>query len=519
MRKIVVLCSPTSEVWKDILSGLYTDEKFYPPLGLLLVAQALRNAGYAIKLYDGNYNLGYKDDLSRYVRENKKDIVYVGFYLALLQIKDCIAAIEEVKLLNSGISIVVGGPLPEAFGGMVIKSGLIDICCTGDGADVSVRLADSLSSGGDLSSISNITFKDNQQVISNPVKERDSLDNENKISYEEFIDIDWYADKFSIYLPRQYDKSIKRAMPILTGLGCSYKCAFCQNALLGHNHISLPAEDIVEQIAYYNKNFNIDSFSIFDEDFFIDKTRLFKFLELLKKADLDIKWGTQCRANYFNDNYINDKLLKELEARGCVRLCMGIESGSPRILKMLKKGITPENAIKAAEYGKDSSIYFSYDFIVNLPGETKKDLLMSFDLVDRLLKIKKNSYIVAFHNYIAYPGTPLSIEAERKMGFRLQDRLDLKELGELSIEKYNSLVNLKKNSSYLECLQYYYYRLKRPFELGLSLGSIYHNISRTVGLIRKKFHFYSLPLEIYCVRCFKYIINQVRFLVNRGKAL
>ena len=144
-----------------------------------------------------------------------------------------------------------------------------------------------------------------------------------------------------------------------------------------------------------------------------------------------------CRANYFNENYVNDKLLKELEKAGCVRIAIGAESGSPRMLKKIKKGITPEHLIKAAEYGKNSSIYFSYSFIADLPDEKRADLKMTFSLIDKLLSIKKNSFVSALHYYIALPGTPLSNEAENKTGHKIENQFNFEQFRDLSLKEYN----------------------------------------------------------------------------------
>ena len=408
-KNIIILCSPTSDDFRNEMHR--TKGMFFPPMGLLLVAQTLKNSGYDVKLFDGNYDFNYKNKILDFVLRNQENIVFVGFYLAFLQIKDFLEIVNNIRGVNKSIKIIAGGPFSSAFPNLVLKNGMVDACCIGEGAKVSAEVAQNIVDDRSLEGISNIVFESRDKFCPDKSRKRDTLNEHNRIFYENFLDVNSYADKFSLYLPRDYDKSIKRAMPILTGLGCSYKCAFCENALLGGSHISLSAENIVDQVSYYNDRFKIDSFAFFDEDFFIDKDRLFKLIELLRNRKMKIKWGTQCRANYFNEKYINKSLLKDLEESGCVRLSIGIESGSPEILKKINKGITPRQAILAAEQGKDSSIYFSYSFLVNLPGETKKDLYMSFRLIDKLLSIKKNSFVSAIHYYFAYPGTPLSIEA------------------------------------------------------------------------------------------------------------
>ena len=146
---------------------------------------------------------------------------------------------------------------------------LVDICNTGDGAELAVRIANTLNHNDQLENIPNTGFKKNGGIVFNPKTFRDVLNKDNFIKYENFLDLEDYVNKFDLYLTRYVDpnSNIKRALPILTGLGCSFKCSFCENALLGHKHHSMTAEDIMEQITYYHKNFNIDAFAFFDEDF------------------------------------------------------------------------------------------------------------------------------------------------------------------------------------------------------------------------------------------------------------
>ena len=310
---------------------------------------------------------------------------------------------------------------------------------------------------------------------------------------------------------------INRAIPILTGLGCSYKCTFCENALLGHKHFSMSADDVMEQILYYKENFNIDSFAFFDEDFFHDKKRLFQLIELLEKHDLGIKWGAQSRANYIRSRYIDAGVLKRLAAAGCVRISMGVESGAPRMLKKIKKGLTREMVLNAAEIAKDSSIYFSYSFIVQLPGETRYEFLQTFDLIHKLQTTKKNSFVSAIHYYLSYPGTPLSLEMEEEHGIKLEGQLSFEDFALYDLKEYNSLVNpqLAAMDMVRECALFHFRHREYVFNFENALRSplrltklIYPYIFRIIGNIRYHFNFYYLPFEIYFDRGIKRVMGK-----------
>ncbi len=471
---------------------------YFPPLGLLLVAQSLKNAGYDVLVYDGNSDIDYKKKIFNYLSENKKSLLFIGFYLTLLQVKDMIGIAKFVRAINNDIKIIVGGPFPAVLPEVTMDSGLVDIAVIGDGAKVAVHLADCGLNKEFLKQIPNICFKDDSKVIVNQRTLRDELNERTRINYLDFINIEDYVNKFRIYLPAQ-DNTIKRTVPILTGLGCSYKCSFCENALLNHRHISLSAEDIIDQIKFYHEKYNIDAFAFFDEDFLFDKKRILKLVELIDKNSLKIKWGSQCRVNYFNDGYVNTEVMRLLEKSGCVRFTMGVESGSPSMLKKLRKGIKPEQVIRAAEYGKNSSIAFSYSLIVNLPEETFGDISMTVRLMDKTISIKKNSYVSAVHQYFAYPETPLSVEMEKRLGINPLKDINFEQFAEFDLNAYNKKVNPLKTDYRKDCLIFHGLLSKEPRQFQLNIKSIFHILLRFVGRIRKSMSYYNFPIEIYLI--------------------
>lgn len=74
-------------------------------------------------------------------------------------------------------------------------------------------------------------------------------------------------------------------------------------------------------------------------------------------------------------------LLKKMKRAGCDRLDFGIESGNEEILKIIKKGITKEQAIKAVEMAKKADLKTSSFFILGHPYETVNSIKDTVDLL------------------------------------------------------------------------------------------------------------------------------------------
>jgi len=104
-------------------------------------------------------------------------------------------------------------------------------------------------------------------------------------------------------------------------------------------------------------------------------------------------------------------MLEAMRSAGCDTISFGIESGSPEMLKRIRKGITLAKAHEAIGMCKRAGIKSHTSFIVGLPGETKETLAQS-DAFARSLDT-----LFGYHYLTPFPGTTLR---ENKDRFDLQ---------------------------------------------------------------------------------------------------
>ncbi len=108
-----------------------------------------------------------------------------------------------------------------------------------------------------------------------------------------------------------------------------------------------------------------------------------------------MKWGCLTRVNL-----INDELLKIMVEAGCYRADVGVESGSPRILKMMRKGITLEDVLRGDRLFDKYGIGWTAFFITGFPYETIEDLKATESFMKKI-----NPYRIVLNNFTPYPAT------------------------------------------------------------------------------------------------------------------
>jgi radical SAM superfamily enzyme YgiQ (UPF0313 family) len=139
------------------------------------------------------------------------------------------------------------------------------------------------------------------------------------------------------------------------------------------------------------------------------------------ESDLDICLGklfiradTVCK--------IDGDFLDLMVRAGVKRLVLGAESGSPRVLELLKKGITIEQIIEANRKLVPYAIHPAFMFMMGLPTETPEEVEQSLQLADLLLKENPQA-TRAFNIYTPFPGTELFGLAEQ-LGLKAPERLE-----------------------------------------------------------------------------------------------
>jgi hypothetical protein len=238
-----------------------------------------------------------------------------------------------------------------------------DSIVCGDGERSIVELADALLHGKDLTRVPNLVFKDNQGRI---------------IRNEYSVDAQLDALPFPIFGKLPLDRYFlpEVVFPVEMGRGCYWSnCTFCEETDIKHRIRN--TSYVLENIRCLVKEHNARYFTIVDPC--CSPTVLQQFGRQLIEGDIEIYWNAFVRA----EKSLTSSLTALLRKSGCLMLMLGIESGSRRILELMKKGIDVEYVPLVLKNVSAANIWTHAYFMRGFPTESYREFHQTVNLVTK----------------------------------------------------------------------------------------------------------------------------------------
>ena len=162
--------------------------------------------------------------------------------------------------------------------------------------------------------------------------------------------------------------------------GCYWgKCAFCDGALdYVKRFDQAPVELIVDRMVAVIAQTGQTGFHFVDEA--APPALLRKLAEEIIRRKLIVSYWTNVR---FEKSY-TPELCYLLAQSGCIAISGGLEVASPRILKMINKGITVESASESMRNFTEAGIMTHAYLMYGFPTETARETIDSLEVVRNL---------------------------------------------------------------------------------------------------------------------------------------
>jgi len=356
------------------------------PTGLCYLHSSLREKGFASLL--ANFSGWSAAEITRQLSAHKPHLFAISQWTHNRH-----ASLELARLCRSlfpeCLIVMGGGHATFQYAEILEKDSPVDLVALGESESTMLELAERHASGAPWQETSGIAYRRNGEVVRTSAR-----------TLQTQLDLLPFA---ALHLDQSVGVDCTlQAEFIVTARGCPSACTFCSSPGFWDRRVRFRSpENIVEEIRYIRDTYGLIYFSLRDDTFTADRSRTIAFCRLLIERDIRIIWNCQSRVTA-----LDEELLVWMKRAGCECVQLGVESGSPRILSLLGKKITPLQVVQAATAVKKVGINLSIYLIGDVPGETEEDIAASIALIRR---IRPDDGYVSPLAY--YPGTRLFSDA------------------------------------------------------------------------------------------------------------
>jgi hypothetical protein len=309
----------------------------------------------------------FRDFLSRHTlpRLGKERPEAVG--ISITYRKQLLPAITLGLLLRErmeGVPVIFGGNIVSAWYDRIAECPEIfdwcDYLIPFEGESALQGLLSALPDGAGLDHVPNLAYRRYGRVVRNPVRTED-MDSLPTPDYDG-LPLDLYLAPHPVFL-------------LSTSRGCYWsRCGFCSVSPALRRAYRVRRPDLVQRDIEALQERHGDLAVSFADDCLSPST-LRALSTRMKASGTHVAW--QCEVRF--EKALTRSLLKRMREAGCLNLIFGLESYSPRVLQLMRKGIEHDQISRILSDCRSLGIAFNLQFFFGFPGETKDEAAATAD--------------------------------------------------------------------------------------------------------------------------------------------
>jgi p-methyltransferase len=188
-----------------------------------------------------------------------------------------------------------------------------------------------------------------------------------------------------------------------TARSCAFNCSFC-NYPARAGKLTLLGMDVFEkELDSILALGNVENLVFIDDTFNVPLPRFKDMCRLMIEKQYGLNWYS-----YFRCSNSDEEAIELMARSGCKGVFLGIESGSPTILKNMNKAATPEKYVEGMKLLHQYDVLTFGSFIIGFPGETEETVEETIEFI----KQTRPHYYRA-QSWYCEPGTPVDNQREK----------------------------------------------------------------------------------------------------------
>jgi anaerobic magnesium-protoporphyrin IX monomethyl ester cyclase len=363
-RRILLIEANDQRRW---VGSCVEPEVHIPPLGLLYVASsALRDHPDAtIQILETSLDARSDEELVAKLLEFRPDAVGIR---SISLFEDELKRVAELTKSVLDIPVIGGGPIATARRGALLQAiPQIDLLVVGEGELTFSRLLAGTATRGLVTRCGgNLVDSGDGDVV-------DNLDELPNPDYS-LINVGRYEAHLS------YAYNHRRQGVLLTSRGCPYLCTYC-NTFAGKTARLRSAGHVVAEMQQLSRDHAVRDFYVVDDIFNINRKRTEEIFRAI------IRLGEDWRLYFVNGlraDIMTRELVDLMADAGTVWVTYAIESGSPRIQKLVKKNMRLDKATEIINYSQERGLIVNVNTMYGFPTETTSEAQQTLDYIARL---------------------------------------------------------------------------------------------------------------------------------------
>lgn len=365
------------------------------PLALGFLGAVLEKEKVAVKVYDFLYEEWDKvrAEFSEIIKAENPDVI--GISSMTTNRWSAFEMSKIAKAINPKIIVIMGGVHPTIMWHQILKNFPVDFIVIGEGEHTIVELVRAIKAKKPRSfflKIKGIAFEHNGEVV--------------KTEQRPFIpDLDTIPFPKHEYFENKIKKS--RTVFITTSRGCPIGCTFCSTSKhWGRIRRQRGVKSVITEIKQVKLKFPFIKHIYFQDDEFIMNHEWIKeFCDVFIKEGINLTFASPGRVTS-----VDDEIISRLKEAGCIKLYLGAESGSQKIINSIEKKITTEQIIKAFNICKKHHLEAGIYLMVGLPGENEQTINETIKMLQKI----PNAQLGFPSLFQVYPGTQVYDNLKQK---------------------------------------------------------------------------------------------------------
>lgn len=438
------------------------------PLGMMSLAAYLRQhrSGDDYRLFDARVRYTRNDQLVPIIAEYRPDILAItSFSLEAEVTHDLTARVKEVL---PHCRIFLGGPYPTSDPLKAIQDPHIDIAFIGEGEWSLLEVLTSMENGDDLEAIKGIAFRHNGEVVNTGYPDMIPDLDDIPVPAWDLIDLDFcFSRRGKRSMMNKLQRS-DRAVSVFTTRGCPYQCTYCHN-VFGKKLRKHSTDHVIEELKLLKGSYGVEEIEFLDDIFNLDMKRAGEIFDRMEEEGLRFHITFP---NGLRSELLDEELIGKFKRGGVYWITIAVESGSPRIQKLIKKNVNLSKAQENIDLISRVGINCNGFFMMGFLDETEEEIRQTIDFA-----IRSRLVIASFFILTPFPNTEIynqALTAGKDMTARYSDYHDVSvNLSRVPTRRLWQLKKMAYRKFYFSLKRLYLILRANPFRVGLLEGIVY----------------------------------------------